>query len=44
MAKPILLDAVEMAMLQELAKKSRLKPEQYLKNLIKSQYGTIKHP
>jgi hypothetical protein len=43
MAKAILLDSVEMAILQELAKKSRVKPDQYLKNLIKSNYDTIKH-
>jgi hypothetical protein len=42
MAKPILFDSVEFAMLQELAKKSRQKPEQYLKNLIKNQYDTLR--
>lgn len=42
MAKSILFDAVEFAMLQELAKRNRQKVEQYLKNLIKNQYDTIK--
>jgi hypothetical protein len=43
MAKSILFDSVEMAMLQELAKKNRMKPDQYLKTLIKCQYDAIKH-
>lgn len=42
MSKAILLDTVEMAMLQKLAKKSRVKPDEYLKNLIKSHYDAIK--
>jgi hypothetical protein len=42
MAKPILFDSVEFAMLEELAKKTHQKPEQYLKNLIKSQYDALK--
>lgn len=42
MAKPILFDAVEFAMLQDLAKKNRLKPEQYLKKLIKEHYEKLK--
>jgi hypothetical protein len=42
MAKSILLDSVEMAMLQELAKKSRVKTDQYIKNLIKSHYDAAK--
>jgi hypothetical protein len=43
MAKSILFDSVEMAMLQELAKRSRQKPDQYLKTLIKCQYDATKH-
>lgn len=43
MTKSIPFDSVEFAMLQELAKKNRMKPDQYLKNLIKSQYDAIKH-
>jgi hypothetical protein len=42
MAKPILFDSVEYAMLELIAKKSRLKPEQYLKNLIKEQYDKLR--
>lgn len=42
MAISILFDSVEMAMLQELAKRSRQKPDQYLKTLIKNQYAAIK--
>ena len=42
MTKSITLDPVEMMMLQELAKRTRQKPEQYLKNLIKSQYDNLK--
>ena len=42
MSNAILLDTVEMAMLQELAKKSRVKPDQYLKNLIKTHYDDLK--
>ena len=38
MAKPILLSEVEYAMLSEVAKKQRQKPEQYLKNLIRESY------
>jgi hypothetical protein len=42
MAKPILFDSVCYSMLELIAKKSRLKPEQYLKNLIKEQYDKIR--
>jgi hypothetical protein len=42
MAKAIPFDSVEYAMLQELARKTRQKPEQYLKTLIKSQYDALK--
>jgi hypothetical protein len=42
MAKPILFDAVEFAMLQELSKRNRQKPEQYLKTLIKEHYDRLK--
>jgi len=40
MAKTILLDSVEYEMLLEVAKRNRLKPEQYLKKIIQSAYGT----
>lgn len=42
MKKTISLESVEYAMLQDLAKKSHMKPEQYLKNLIQSSYGKQK--
>jgi hypothetical protein len=42
MAKPILFDSVEVAMLESLAKKNRLKPEQYLKKLIQEHYDKLK--
>lgn len=42
MAKPITLDSVELAMLDELARKNRLKPDQYLKKLIKDHYDRLK--
>jgi hypothetical protein len=42
MAKPILLDSVEFAMIETLAKKNYLKPEQYLKKLVKEQYDKLK--
>jgi hypothetical protein len=41
MAKAVVLDSVEMAMLQELAKKSRMKPDQYLKDLIRKTYERL---
>jgi len=40
--KAVLLDSVEYAMLLDLAKKSRLKPDDYLKNLIQETYGNQK--
>ncbi len=43
MAKPILFDSVEFLMLETLAKKNRLKPEQYLKKLVKEHYDKLKH-
>lgn len=42
MAKPITLDSVELAMLDELARKNRLKSDQYLKKLIKDHYDHLK--
>ncbi len=42
MKKSIAFDQVEFAMIESLAKKSRLKPDQYLKNLIREQYERIK--
>ncbi len=39
MKKTVLLETVEYTMLQDLARKSRLKPDQYLKNLIQDAYG-----
>lgn len=42
MSKAVLFNSVEFAMIQELAKKTRQKPEQYLKTLIKSQYDNLK--
>ena len=43
MKKAVLLESVEYTMLQDLAKKSRMKPDQYLKNLIHEIYGKQKH-
>ena len=40
MKKPVYLETVEDAMLQDLAKKSRLKPDQILKNRSQETYGT----
>ncbi len=42
MKKPVYLETVEYTMLQDIAKKSHLKPEQYLKNLIHETYGKQK--
>jgi hypothetical protein len=42
MAKSIPLDTVEYQMLLEISKKQRMKPEQYLKTLIKKQYEDLK--
>ncbi len=43
MSKSISLDPVEFSMLTELAKRNnRQKPEQYLKNLIRTQYDALK--
>ena len=42
MAKPINLDSVEYEMLLEVAKRNRLKPEQFLKKIIQSAYGQLK--
>jgi len=42
MKKPVYLETVEYAMLQDLAKKSHLKPDQLLKNLIQETYGKQK--
>jgi hypothetical protein len=42
MKKPVYLETVEYAMLQDLAKKSHLKPELVLKNLIQEIYGKQK--
>ena len=42
MKKPVYLETVEFAMLQDLANKSHLKPEQVLKNLIQETYGKHK--
>jgi len=36
------LKSIEYAMLQDLAKKSHLKPDQYLKSLIQKTYGKQK--
>ena len=38
MKKAVLLESVEYTMLQDLAKKSRMKPDQYLRNLIQEMY------
>ncbi len=42
MKKSIAFDQVEFAMIELLAKKSRLKPDQYLKNLIREHYERLK--
>jgi hypothetical protein len=42
MAKPILFNAVEYQMLLEISKKSKQKPDQYLKTLIKEAYEKLK--
>jgi len=42
MAKPIVFNDVELAMLQELAKRQRLKPDQYLKKLVQEVYAKLK--
>ena len=42
MKKSITVDTVEYQMLLELSKKQRMKPEQYLKTLIKKQYEDLK--
>ena len=41
MAKSILLESVEYEMLLEVAKRNRLKPDQYLKKMIQA-YGQLK--
>jgi len=42
MAKSILLESVEYEMLLEVAKRNRLKPEQFLKKMIQAAYGQLK--
>jgi len=42
MKKPVYLETVEYAMLEDLAKKSHLKPDQYVQNLIQDTYGKQK--
>ena len=42
MAKPILLESVKYEMLLEVAKRNRLKPEQFLKKIIQAAYGQLK--
>jgi len=42
MKKPVYLETVEYAMLKDLAKKSHLKPDQYVQNLIQDTYGKQK--
>jgi len=42
MKKPVYLETVEYAMLLDLAKKSHLKPDQVLKDLIQESYGKQK--
>jgi hypothetical protein len=42
MKKAVLLESVEYTMLQELAKNSLMKSDQYLKNLIQDTYGKQK--
>jgi len=42
MRKPVFVETVEYAMLQDLAVKSHLKVDQYLKKLIQETYGKYK--
>jgi hypothetical protein len=42
MAKSIYLDSVEYEMLIEIAKRNRLKPEQFHKKMIQAAYGQLK--
>jgi hypothetical protein len=42
MAKPILFGDVEYAMLLQIARKNRLKPEQYLRKLVRDTYAKLK--
>jgi hypothetical protein len=42
MAKSIPFSTVEFAMLQEIAKRNRIKPDQYLKKLIQEAYAKLK--
>jgi hypothetical protein len=42
MAKSIILESVEYEMLLEIAKRNRLKPDQYLKKMIQAAYGQLK--
>jgi predicted DNA-binding ribbon-helix-helix protein len=42
MKKPVYLETVEYSMLEDIAKKSHLKPDQLLKNLIQETYGKQK--
>ncbi len=42
MAKTILFNAVEYAMLQELAKRDRLKPDHCLKRILQEAYAKLK--
>jgi hypothetical protein len=42
MPKPILFNNVEFAMIETLAKKNHLKPDQYLKKLVTEHYGKLK--
>jgi hypothetical protein len=42
MAKSIILESVEYEMLLEVAKRNRLKPDQYLKKMIQAAYGQLK--
>ena len=42
MKKPVYLETIEFAMLQDLAKKSHLKTERYLKKLIQEIYAKQK--
>lgn len=42
MAKSILLESVEYKMLLEVAKRNRLKLDQYLKKMIQAAYGELK--
>lgn len=42
MEKSYAFDAVEMEMLQVLAKRERLKPDQYLKKILQKAYAKLK--